>query len=132
LLGNIIKKKILVIDDEESISITLQYRIQKEGFDCDLALSGKEGIEKLDENSCSYGLVITDLMMYPLTAIHIIKKVREVNSLIDVIIITGLRGSPLLDEAMELHPCIQFFKPFPSEELMREVRKCLEGASKSL
>ena len=124
-------KKILVVDDEESILITLKHIIEKEGFDCDMALSAEEGIQKLNENSCSYNLVITDLMMYPLTAIDIIKTVKDVNSLIDIIIITGFRGSPILDKAMKLHPCIQLFKPFPCKELVMKIRKCLESPRKN-
>ena len=126
------KKRILLVDDEESICITLQYRLEKEGFDCDVALSGEEGIEKLDKNPCSFDLVVTDLKMPPLTAIDIMIKVQEINPLIPVMIITGFRDSPLLDEASELHPCEISFKPFSSEEFLEKIHKCLEKASKNL
>ena len=126
------KKRILLVDDEESICITLQYRLEKEGFDCDVALGGEKGIEKLDRNPCSFDLVVTDLNMSPLTAIDIITKVREINPLIPVMIITGFRDSPLLDEARELHPCEISFKPFSSEEFLEKIHKCFEKASKNL
>jgi len=126
------KKRILLVDDEESICITLQHRLEKEGFDCNAVLSGEEGIEKLDKNPCSFDLVVTDLKMTPLTAIDIIIKVREINPLIPVMVITGFRDSPLLDEVRELHPCEISFKPFSSEEFLEKIHKCFEKASKNL
>ena len=128
----VLEKKVLLIDDEESIRITLQHRLKKEGLDCDLASSGKEGVEKLDKDPCSFDLVVTDLKMSPFTAIDIIIKVREINPLIPVMVITGFRDSPLLDEAMALHPFETCFKPFSSEEFMRKIHKCFEQASKNL
>ena len=121
-----------MVDDEESILITLKHIIEKEGFDCDIAFSVEEGIQKLNENSCSYDLVVTDLIMYPLTAIDIVEMVKDVNPLINILIITGFRDSPILDQVMKLHPCAQLFKPFPSEELMIKIRKCLESPRKKI
>ena len=119
-------KRILLIDDEKSICITLQYRLEKEGFDCDVVMSGKKGIEKLDNNTCLFDLVITDLYMPPLSAIDIIKKVKEINPPIPVIVITGFHNSPLLDEVIKLSPCQQVFKPFPMDEFMEKVHKCFK------
>ena len=93
---------------------------------------GLKGIEKLDKNPCSFDLVVTDLKMPPLTAIDIIIKVQEINPLIPVMIITGFRDSPLLDEVSEFHPCEISFKPFSSEEFLEKIHKCLEKASKNL
>tara|TARA_Y100001936_G_C15978061_1_gene614973 strand:- start:594 stop:977 length:384 start_codon:yes stop_codon:yes gene_type:complete len=126
------KKKILLVDDEESICITLQHELEKKGFDCNAASSGEEGIEKLNNNPCFFDLVVTDLKMPPLSAIDIITKVREINQLIPVMIITGFRDSPLLDEVREHHPCEISFKPFSSEEFLEKIHKCLEKASKNL
>ena len=99
-------KKILVVDDEESILITLKHRIEKEGFDCDIAFSVEEGIQKLNENSCSYDLVVTDLIMYPLTAIDIVEMVKDVNPLINILIITGFRD------------CLLYTSPSPRDGLL--------------
>jgi response regulator RpfG family c-di-GMP phosphodiesterase len=92
---------------------------------------GKIGISECDLLSKLFlgimDLVITDLMMCSLIAIDIIKKVRKFNLLIGTIIITGIHDSPLLGEAIVLHPSVHLFKPFSSEELVKKVHKCIEG-----
>ncbi len=119
---------ILLVDDEESIRLTLQYQLSKKGFDVDTAKSGKEAIEKLDRDS-SYDMVITDLRMYGESGVDVLKKARVINKNISVMIITGFGGdSPMFKEAMELKPCGHAFKPFSEEELLEKVRICLEGA----
>ena len=47
-----------------------------------------------------------------------------------VMIITGFGGdSPMFKEAMELKPCAHAFKLFSKEELLEEVKNCLEGTN---
>ena len=56
---------------------------------------------------------------------------KHFSLLVHLIIITGFRGSPILDKAMKLHPCIELFKPFPCKELVMKIRKCLESPRKN-
>ena len=122
-------QNILVVDDEESIRLSLQHQLAKKGFAVDTAESGEEAIEKLDKDA-SYDLVITDLRMYGESGVDVFKKAREVNVNTPVLIITGFGGdSPLFKEAMELKPCGHAFKPFAEEEFLGKVSACLGGAN---
>lgn len=120
---------ILLVDDEETIRLSLELYLSENGFNVDTAESGEEAIEKLEKNS-SYDLVITDLRMYGVTGVEVFQKAREINANIPVMIITGFGGdSPLFKEAMELKPCAHAFKPFSYMEFLEMVQACIRGAS---
>jgi DNA-binding NtrC family response regulator len=124
-------KSILVVDDEESIRLTLEHQLTGNGFKVDTAESREEAIKKLDLNS-SYDLVITDLRMYGETGVDVMIKVQETNISIPVMIITGFGSeSPLFKKAMELKPCGHAFKPFSKEELLEKVSICLDCAHRN-
>ena len=122
-------KSFLVVDDEESILLSLEHQLSQQGFDVDTAESGEEAIKKLDANS-SYDLVITDLRMYGETGVDVMIKAQETNANTSVLIITGFGSeSPLFKDAMALKPCGHAFKPFSKEELLKKVRTCLEDTN---
>jgi DNA-binding NtrC family response regulator len=122
-------KKILFVDDDETILMGLEIQLESAGYSVDAAESGENAIKMLDKNS-SYDLVVTDLRMYGETGVDVFKKVLEVNAGIPVMIITGYGGeTPLFKEAMELKPCNHAFKPFSDEEFLEKVRTCLEKAN---
>ena len=119
-------QKIFLVDDDETVRLTLERQLSEQGYEIETAPSGEEAIEKIEKGS-SYDLVITDLRMYGETGVDVFKKVKGTNANTPVLIITGFGGdSSLFKEAMELKPCSHAFKPFSKEELLEKVRICLE------
>ena len=60
------KRRILLVDDELAILLTLKAILEMHGFEVETAASGREGIQKL--NAHSYHMVITDMKMETDTA----------------------------------------------------------------
>jgi DNA-binding response OmpR family regulator len=60
------KRRILVVDDELPILLTLKAILEMNGFEVDTAISAREAVFKLDAHS--YHLVITDLQMEEATS----------------------------------------------------------------
>ena len=103
----------------------------KAGFDADTAESGEEAIEKLDKNS-SYDLVTTDLRMNLVSGVDVLKKVREIDVDIPVMIMSGFGvESTLFKEAMELKPCCHAIKPFSEMGFLGKIKHCLQDSIKS-
>ena len=124
-MGN---QKILVVDDDETILMGLEYQLEAEGYSVETAESGEDAIEILDKNF-SFNLVVTDLRMYGESGVDVFKKVLEVDASIPVMIMSGFGGeTSMFKEAMELKPCHHVFKPFPDEEFLEKVKQCLECA----
>ncbi len=120
-------KSILLVEDEESIRLSIDYQLSKEGYDVDAVDNGEDANKKLVMDS-SYDLVITDLRMGDESGVDVLQMVQETNVNIPVLIMSGLDyRSPLFKKAMELKPCGHAFKPFSKEVLLEKVRNCLEG-----
>lgn len=66
--------RILVIDDEEALCDILQYNLQREGYDVDIALSAEEALQMNLEN---YDLFVVDIMMGNLSGFDFAKRVRN-------------------------------------------------------
>jgi len=117
-------KKILVVDDDESLRRVIEYNLSEEGYDviaCDnglnaLAIFKKEEID----------LVITDLQMPDMGGIELIKQVRALSPNALVIVITAFGTVDTAVESMKLGAFEYITKPFNREELKIIVKKALE------
>ncbi|MEN8141880.1 MAG: response regulator [Thermodesulfobacteriota bacterium] len=68
-------KKILLVDDEESIHLLYRDELEEEGYEIHSALSGDEALEKLD--ILSPDLVILDINMPGLNGIDTLREMKE-------------------------------------------------------
>lgn len=67
--------QILIVDDEEDILEFLEYNLTKEGYSVDKALSGKEALLKIEQNTPD--LAILDIMMPSMDGIELCEKIRS-------------------------------------------------------
>jgi DNA-binding NtrC family response regulator len=79
--------RILVIDDEEFVRLTVEQTLREEGCEVDTARGGQEGIDCLKD--ARFDCVITDLRMPGIDGRTVLRWVREQQPEVDVIILTG-------------------------------------------
>ncbi len=72
--NNTDKKKILVVEDERNIAEVLKYNIKHEGYDCDTAADGEEGLRLALEQD--YDLILLDIMLPKMTGFEVCEKIR--------------------------------------------------------
>ena len=77
-------KKILVVDDEDSIHLLYSEEFEEEGYEVYGAMSGEEGLDKLSE--ISPDLVILDINMPGMNGIEVLRKIKEINPNLPVIL----------------------------------------------
>lgn len=77
-------KKILVVDDEESIRFLYKEELEEDGFLVELAENGKEAIEKLPVFKPD--LITLDIKMPVMDGIEALKKIREMERNIPIIL----------------------------------------------
>ncbi|MFQ5455024.1 MAG: response regulator [Nitrospirota bacterium] len=82
-----IKKKILVVDDEENIRLLFQEELEEEGYDVITAQSGEEAIGKID--MVNPDLVTIDIRMDGIDGINAMRKIKEIKHNLPVIICTA-------------------------------------------
>lgn len=121
-------KKILVVDDEEIITKTLQKLIKKEGYDVETAKSGKEALEKIKQKD--FDLLIVDVRMPEMDGIETIKKIREYlkqsnKQQIPEIVITGYADLDKYQEGTELEVADYLSKPFDNQDFLKIVKKTI-------
>ncbi len=80
-------KRVLIIDDEESIRLLLQEYLEIVGLDVDTASSGAEGLERF--HSGQYGLIICDVAMPGLDGFQVYEQVYETDPQQPFLFITG-------------------------------------------
>lgn len=81
------KKKILVIDDEDFIRELVKDFLEMENIQCDGAETAEEGLGLLLDNQ--YNLILLDRNLGKSKAEDIIQKIREVDTDIPILILTG-------------------------------------------
>ncbi len=80
-------KKILLVDDEESIHLLYREELEEEGYEIHSALTGEEALEKLD--IVKPDLIILDINMPGMNGIETLRQIKELNSAIPVILCTA-------------------------------------------
>ncbi len=115
--------RILVIDDEEVIHVSLKRLLGGQGHEVDSVLSANEGIERL--SSESYDMVITDLMMPEMNGIELLEQMRVMGLKLPTLMITGYPTIRTAMQAMRLGAEDYLAKPFRRQELLGPVNRML-------
>jgi len=117
--------KILVIDDEEVVHVSLRRILGRCGHEVDTELSAAAGLERLTAGSPSYDLVITDLMMPKMNGIELLQRMKELGLAVPVLMITGYPTISTALEALRLDAMDYIAKPFTRQELLGPVNRAL-------
>jgi len=112
-------KTILVIDDSLVIRKMVEIALEDEDFIIETAVSGKEGLDKLD--SVNPALVILDMMLPDINGIEILKTIKASKG-IPVIMLSG-KDSPQMVENAKKEGAEEFLpKPFKDDDLVEKVK----------
>lgn len=118
-------KTILIVDDELSILVPLQFLMEKEGYVAKLAQSGKEAFEKILD--IQPDLILLDIMLPDLDGYEIyqmIRNRREWES-IRVIFLTAKNRDADIAKGLAMGADAYITKPFSNTELMKKIRKLI-------
>jgi DNA-binding response OmpR family regulator len=117
-------RRILLIDDDETIIAPFQLILQKEGYQVDTASTGRQALEKARE--MEYQMVISDIVLPDIRGIEVAKKIREFNRNIRLIIITGFPDLADSIETIDLGIDEILIKPIKPDELLRAVKESIQ------
>ncbi len=118
--------KILIIDDEPEILENLETILFEEGFEVVKASSGNEAVANFEAGS--FGLVITDMKMPGLSGIDVLRRVKQIDKDVEVIIMTGCGTMENAIQVLRDGCAYDYLrKPLEDiEELTTSVRNALE------
>ena len=112
-------KKVLIIEDEKSISDIIKFSLNKEGFDVDTAYDGKTGLDKA--LSGSPDLILLDVMLPVMDGFAVCKKVRE-SSTVPILMLTAKEEEVDKVLGLELGADDYITKPFGMRELIARIK----------
>ncbi len=120
------KPSLLIVDDEDSLLKT--YRsILKHEYNITSASSGKQALELLENNK--FDLMLLDIMLGDSNGLDILKKGKEIDSQLAVIMVTAVRDVRDAVVAMKSGAYDYLTKPFEADEILTVVEKALEHRS---
>jgi CheY-like chemotaxis protein len=120
------EERILVVDDEDTVRTVLQKSLEFLGYQVDVAIHGKDALERYADKLENYDLIILDMMMPHLSGEETFLKMREIYPQIKVILASGYSSSASTKAVLGAGAKSFIQKPFAIEELAVEVRKCLD------
>ncbi|MBI5740958.1 MAG: sigma-54-dependent Fis family transcriptional regulator [Nitrospirae bacterium] len=116
-------KKVLVIDDEGIVRTSCERTLAQEGYGVELAASGREGIELLENES--FGVVLLDLKMPDMDGMEVLQKIKDMWPDTKVIMISGYSTVDTAVQALRLGAYNFIEKPFTPDTLIAAVREVL-------
>ncbi len=116
------KKTLLVVDDERGIRESLKW-VFKDEYEVLLAKDGREALQAVEDKSPA--LILLDILLPDISGLEILKRVKEEDRSLPVIMITATKTVKNAVEAMKLGADDYIIKPFDLEELRIIVRKAL-------
>lgn len=117
-------ERVLIVDDETSLREFLAITLSREGFEVETAASGEEALKRLAEGPVDLALV--DLMMPGMDGLETLRRLKETNETISVVIMTAFATTETAIQALKEGAYDYLIKPFKVEELKLVVQKALE------
>ncbi len=121
--------RILVVEDEHKIANSLKKGLEQENFACDVAFNGNDGLDlALSEE---YDLLILDVLLPGIDGVEIVKKLREEQNHIPVLMLTAKGQTEDKVAGLNAGADDYLTKPFAFEELLARVRALIRRPSAS-
>ncbi len=120
-------KRILIVDDEETLTFSMyqSFIMEKGDYEVITAGSGEEALEKL--NGKKFHFAIVDIYLPGMNGFELIKKIKERDPHTIVMVITAYGSSEKKKEAMDSGALYFFEKPFNIREIKGIVLKALSS-----
>jgi len=114
--------RILVIEDEDMVRTTIKQILEKAGYDVDVAVNGKLGLEQQERNPAD--IVVTDIIMPEKDGVETTIEIRSRYPDTKIVAISGggrVRNLSFLEHAKQMGADVILPKPFTREELLGAV-----------
>jgi DNA-binding response OmpR family regulator len=117
-------KKIVLAEDNSTLSLLLKFRLEKEGYNLLIAADGKQAIELIEEQDPE--LILTDIMMPFISGLEVISHVRnKLNKQTPIIVFSAAGQEEMVLKAFNLGANDFMGKPFSPNELVIRVKRLL-------
>lgn len=119
-------RKILIVDDEPNIVMSLEYAFKKQGYEVYIARDGQEAVQAASANVPD--AIILDVLMPRMDGFETLTVIRSLPELADckVVLLTAKTKNEDIARGMERGADEYLTKPFPVRKLIQTVHVLLE------
>ncbi|MBW2237015.1 MAG: response regulator, partial [Deltaproteobacteria bacterium] len=110
------RPRILVVDDAEGIRSYLANLLELRGYNVDTAEDGSRALALL-QGGAAPDLIILDLMMPGIDGLETLRRIRDLDDAVPVVVLSVVGRAATIVEAMEAGAADYLNKPFEEEEL---------------
>ncbi len=116
--------RVLVVDDESHVRSMIGAALERQGYDVQLASSGRQALEILEKNA--FDLVLTDILMQDGNGIILLDRIRGNQPTLPVVMVSAIHDISVAIDAMRRGAYDYLLKPFEREHLIATVVRALE------
>jgi CheY-like chemotaxis protein len=120
------KGRILVVEDDDAVRRVMVTALGRVGYDVDTAHSAEEALEHLAGKSPTPDLLLSDISLPGRTGTDLAADFRGMHPDVPILLATGYAERSAEIEESGVRPDGFLRKPFSIEELVAEVRRCLD------
>jgi DNA-binding NtrC family response regulator len=122
--------RILVVDDDETIRTTMKAILQDEGYNVDLAGTGKEAIQKTAEKN--YNVALLDIRLPDMEGVELLKLLKDGVPRTRKIMVTGYPSMQNAISALNKNADAYLLKPVDVEKLLATVKQQIDDQANEL
>ncbi|MFC1984913.1 response regulator transcription factor [Chloroflexota bacterium] len=113
------QRKILVVDDEETVRDLLQRILEESGYSIVTASNGYEALERFSQHKVD--LVLLDIKMPGLDGFSVLEQIRKTSN-VPVIMLTAVKEKTTVRDTLSLGADDYVQKPFNQRELLLRIK----------
>lgn len=118
-------KRVLVVDDEDAMRVTLAAGLELEGYEVVEARSGAHALELVRKQA--FTVVISDVRMPGLNGVDTFRELKRIRPELTVVLMTAFALEKLLEEAIAEGVYTVIYKPFSMEHLSRIIARAVDS-----
>jgi len=119
-------RSILVVEDEKTLADSIQYNLEREGYDVEVVHDGRSAVARF--RAANHDLVVLDLMLPEMSGLDVCRTLRA-ESIVPIIIVTAKDSEADAVAGLEIGADDYVRKPFSMRELLSRVGANLRRAS---
>lgn len=120
-------KRVLIVDDEQSILTLLEYNLENVGFYVEMAMDGEEAFNKIQQNS--YDMILLDIMLPKMSGMDVCRRAREKGINTPIVMLTARADEYDKIIGLELGADDYITKPFSPNEVIARIKAILRRVS---